>query len=130
MVLAHSARREGNEVVTVVDIDEVLEPDVATRRLPVNKTGEVVCGRYARCLTDLPSCHGRGLEPHVLLAAVNLDDDVDGVGMGSGTTFLRSFGNNVILVHCGLLSSIIFIEILTHERDRRFLPPLSSIIFI
>jgi hypothetical protein len=122
MVLAHRARRKGDEVITVVNIDEVIEFDVTARRLPVNKTGEIVCERHSCFPADLSPGHGRGIEPHMLLATVYLNDDVNGVGMGGGT-LLFSFRNNEIVVHYGLLSSIIFIETMDHKIGSFFFCP-------
>lgn len=75
--LAHRAGGQRDEVVTVLDLDQVVEPDVPARGLPVDEPREVVGERRARPLPDLPARDQRGLEPDVLLPAVHLDHDVD-----------------------------------------------------
>src|SRR5437773_2882471 len=80
--LAHGAGRQGDEVVAVLDGDEVVETDVAAGGLPVLEPSEVVRERRSSPLTDRATRDGRGLELHVLVLAVHLDDDVDDVLRG------------------------------------------------
>jgi hypothetical protein len=82
-----------------MNFDEVIKPDIAARRLAVNETGKVVC-EWSPCrLSDLPSGYGRGLEPHMMVAAIHLDKNIDLLGMAFELAFLCGFVSGEILFH-------------------------------
>ena len=90
--LAHRAGRERDEVLTVVDLDLVVEPDVAARGLTVHEPGEVVRQRGAGLLADLAAGYRTGVEHDGLVGTVDLNDDVDRVGMRMGSVSGSSSG--------------------------------------
>jgi len=88
-------------MISVMDIDMLIEADIAPCRFSMLKTREIITEGYACCFANLPASDRRRCELHACVPAIHFDQYVDLVSVRGGVTFFPWFegGNFVIHVH-------------------------------
>jgi hypothetical protein len=95
IVSAHCARWEGDEVVAILDVGEVVKANITARGLSMDKACQIVGERHAGRFADLPPADGGYFELQVLITAIHLDNDIDWPGRRRGVLLPRGWEHSL-----------------------------------